>query len=149
MRTHNYLLLIVGLFIMVSCKKDKNEPVVFKDFTMEALTAKSWKPALVDGNPSVNPPVGTYQYYPVQNWDKDDVITFKTDSRDYYNYGSVLPPIGVETPDSKIYSVDLSKKLIIIGGITYQLLELSATHLKYNLIPAAGNPTLIFMFEHS
>jgi hypothetical protein len=42
---------------------------------MEALTTKSWRPALTDGNTLVNPPSGTYQYYAVQNWDKDDVIT--------------------------------------------------------------------------
>lgn len=148
MNIGKYLLFTLLVLSTASCKKDKEE-VVIKDFTMEALTVKSWKPVLVDGNTSVNPPGGTYQYYAVQDWDKDDVITFKTDSKVYYNYGQVVAPISIGMPDSKIYSVDLSKKIIIIEGITYQLLELSATHLKYSLIPAAGNPTLIFMFEHS
>jgi hypothetical protein len=92
--------------------------------------------------------VGTYQYYAVQNWDKDDVITYKTDNRVYYNYGSVVAPVSIEMPDSKTYIVDLSKKTITIGGITYQLLELSATRLKYSLASGGGNPNLLLMFEH-
>ncbi|GGI52348.1 hypothetical protein GCM10011425_35600 [Mucilaginibacter galii] len=115
---------------------------------MEALTARSWKPVLIDGNTTVNPPVGTYQYYAVQSWDKDDVISFKTDSRVYYNYGSIVPPISIEIPDYKVYTVDFSKKTITIGAITYQLLELSANRLKYSLALSGGNPALIFMFEH-
>jgi hypothetical protein len=146
MNAGKYLLVLLCILAMPSCKKDKEDEVV-KDFTMEALTTKSWRPALVDGNTSVNPPVGTYQYYAVQNWDKDDVITYKTD-KVYYNYGSAVAPVGVETPASRVYSVDLPKKTITIGGLTYQLLELSAVRLKYSLALGGGNPTLIFLFEH-
>lgn len=147
MSISKYLLVFLCILTAASCKKDEEE-VVIKDFTMEALTVKSWKPVAVDGNPSVNPPAGTYQYYAVQSWEKDDVITFKTDSKVYYNYGSVMAPISIEMPDSKTYNVDLSKKTITIGGLTYQLLELSATHLKYSLTLGGGNPNLVFMFEH-
>jgi len=148
MSTGKYLLMILGFFLMASCKKDKNEPVVVKDFTIEALTYKSWKPVQIDGNTSINPPSGTYQYYAVQIWDKDDLITYKTDSKVYYSYGSMMAPISVEMPESKVYSVDLPKKTITISGITYQLLEVSATRLKYSLTLGGGNPTLVFMFEH-
>jgi len=147
-RTGNYLLLILGFFFIASCKKDKNEPVVIKDFTMEALTTKSWKPVGTDGNPAVNPPAGTYVYYALGEWSKDDVITYKSDFRVYYDYGSILPQITIELPSSKEYSVDFAKKTITIGGITYRLLELSASRLKYSRASGGGNPDYVFMFEH-
>jgi hypothetical protein len=49
MNTGKYLLVLLCILAMASCKKDKEDEVV-KDFTMEALTTKSWRPALVDGN---------------------------------------------------------------------------------------------------
>lgn len=145
-----YLLLGLSFFVIMSCKKDKEEDeavVVVKDFTMEALTSKSWKQVTVDGNLSINPPAGTYLYMSIGDWERDDRVNFTTDNKVLYNYGSWAAPAGLEGPATNIYTVNLTNKTINIGGETFQLLDLSATRLKYSRY-VANNPSLIFMFEH-
>jgi|GEM_PF-2807262 len=150
MRKIKYLLIFLGFFIISSCKKDKDETVVVKDFTLKALTSKSWKAVLDDGNVSVNPKAGTYMYYALHLWEYDDIITFRTDDKVNYNYGVSKAPDYLQMPELKTYSIDLANKILIIDGVRYQILELSSSRLKYSLAVTIGgtNTNLVYMFEH-
>lgn len=119
--------------LMISCHKEEEKaeekPVIVKDFTIEALTGKNWK-QVEDTNPSTNPQNAPYTYAPIFSCQKDDIYTFNNSAEMIINQGQNV--CSGTLPVSKTsYSVDLVKKTITINGVENELLELSATRLKY------------------
>ncbi|TDQ07117.1 hypothetical protein [Pedobacter metabolipauper] len=138
--------LIVAVLTLGSCKKDKKTDL---ETPLTLLTAKSWKPALVDKNPGTNPANKNLYHAPL-NCELDDAYQFDVNKKLNLKRGSSQCDADESVEEWTDYSVDFDKGQITIKGTTFLIAEISATQLKYyfptNSSAAVDN--VVFIFEH-
>lgn len=139
-----------GLILFAACKKTEsanNSPVAL-------LTAKPWKYAKTDRTPEKNP-AGSI-VYPVQDCDVDDVFQYSTAGKVTLDRGTVQCDTDEDKTESIDYKLSNDGTKITVEGETYDVIELSATQLKYYapvrvIVDGATNETGVFIvvvFEH-
>lgn len=140
-----FLILTIGLGLLISCKKDKNE----SDATFDLLTAKPWKYSKQDKNTSTNP-AGANIYYAPEDCDMDDVYTFSTTLIASIDRGTLKCDNNEVRTENAAYTFDAAAKTITIDGESFNLAEVSEHQLKYYApIPlGTSSANLIIIFEH-
>lgn len=113
-----------SLILFSACKKTElsRSPIAL-------LTAKPWKYAKTDRTPEKNP--ANSIIYPAQDCDADDVFQYTTSGKVHLDRGAVQCDTDEEKTESVDYKVSEDGTRITIEGETYDILELSATQLKY------------------
>jgi hypothetical protein len=137
MKIKNLTLIAFIILTISSCKKNS-------DNALNTLTTKTWKRALNDKNPSTNLQ-GTTLYYAVQNCEKDDTFKFGSDGNLILNRGTDK----CESNETQNYTLDRTKKELIINGNKFTLAEESSDQIKYYAaIPqASGFSYLIYLLR--
>ncbi|WP_256009742.1 hypothetical protein [Desertivirga xinjiangensis] len=133
--------IIMLLFIMFGCKKDKDDATDF-------LTSKTWKMGIRDKNPSSRPP-GLFTYHSVPTCIQDDIYHFKKDGvLEITRNGEKCD----EAELSKVvlsYSYNRENGELIIDGVKYVIFEHSAQQIKYyGVLPhATGYDYNVYMLQ--
>lgn len=146
MKNRLYLILLVLTCCLASCKKDKEE---IKDFSLEALTNGGWKAIMSDNNISTNPSTGITMYIPVLNCQQDDIYTYNASGELLVDNNKTL--CSTDEPAAKqSYTIDVANKKLTVNGITYTILELNKTRLKYSRVAPlpSGVTNIIYLFGH-
>lgn len=144
------LILFSIVLLFVGCSKDADEETEVKDFTIEALAGKSWKLTTTDDNAAANPS-GTNLYAAVLDCQKDDVLTFNAStSTCTTDFKQTICSGGTFNPATTNYSVDLTSRTLVLGSISYKIIELNARRLKIYVVitTSTGFNNVIYMFEH-
>lgn len=129
MKKSFFLILLAVTIVPFGCnKRDESTP--------DILTAKTWKRATQDKNPSSNPG-GDVIYYAVKDCEKDDRFKFSVHGQLTIDQGSQK----CDPDESEIvhlnYTLNRETKELVIDGIAYTLAEESADQIKYyTVIPA-------------
>lgn len=141
MKIKYFVLTTLIILTLSSCKKNSNN-------SSNILTNKIWKRALNDKNPSTNPQ-GEVIYYPVQNCEKDDTFKFSTDGSLLVNHGTIKCESNELQNETQTYSLDRTKKELIINGIKFTLAEESSEQIKYYSVitQTSGFRYLIFLLQ--
>jgi hypothetical protein len=134
-----YVLALVSIgFIVFSCNKDDDDKKDDLSTKTQLMTSATWKydTAAIDadknGTPDQALPAGT-----IENCEKDNVITFKSDSTGTLNEGATkCDPTDPQTTSFKWWFKDNGAVLYspdpIFGGLSgdVKVIELSATKLR-------------------
>ncbi|QJD98171.1 hypothetical protein HH214_20975 [Mucilaginibacter robiniae] len=142
---YKYLLIIVITgWCSSACKKEKND-------MQSLLTSKQWKKAHVDTNPSSIPQFLTVGYVPVASCEEDNTYKFNSNGKLQVNSGSKHCDDKEAKNESLNYTVDFTNKKLVINGVSYTIIEITSTQLKYYLdVPSytgyQGGP--IYLYSH-
>lgn len=141
MKIKQFVLAISIILALSSCKKNSNNP-------SEILTEKTWKRGLTDKNPSTNPE-GRVFYYGVKGCEKDDTYKFGSDGKLVLNRGSEKCEPSETQNETQSYTIDRTKKEIVINGTKFTLAEESNEQIKYcaALPYNTGYDYLIFLLQ--
>lgn len=134
-----YVIALVSIgFIVFSCNKDDDDKKDDASTKVQLMTSATWKydTAAIDadknGTPDQPLPAGT-----IENCEKDNVITFKSDSTGTLNEGTTkCDPSDPQTTSFKWWFKDNGAVLYspdpIFGGLSgdVKVIELSATKLR-------------------